>query len=65
MASAGIPGHDPRDQLDVPGRGKTAKPLNPAFDTLVKPAKSLALQPAEVAENRKAWVDEWLSAMSR
>ena len=43
----------------------TSKPLNPAFDALVKPANSLALPPAEVAENRKAWVDEWLSAMSR
>jgi len=43
----------------------TSKPLNPAFDALVKPVKSLALPPAEVAKNRKAWVDEWLSAMSR
>ncbi|MBX3579760.1 MAG: thiamine ABC transporter substrate binding subunit [Rhizobiaceae bacterium] len=45
--------------------GKTDKPLNPAFDTLVKPAKTLLFSPDEVAANRKAWVDEWLAAMSR
>ena len=45
--------------------GRTDKPLNPAFDKLVKPAKALLLTPDEVAENRKAWVDEWLAAMSR
>ncbi len=45
--------------------GRTDKPLDPAFDTLVEPAKTLMFTPEEVAENRKAWVDEWLSAMSR
>jgi thiamine transport system substrate-binding protein len=45
--------------------GKTDKPLNPAFDTLVKPSATLAFAPADVEKNRKAWVDEWLSAMSR
>ena len=43
---------------------KTSKPLNPAFDGLVKPAKTLLFSPEEVASNRKAWVDEWLSVMS-
>ncbi|TKT75399.1 thiamine ABC transporter substrate binding subunit [Aquamicrobium sp. LC103] len=43
----------------------TSKPLNPAFDGLVKPAKTLEFSPEEVAANRKAWVDEWLSVMSR
>lgn len=45
--------------------GKTDEPLNPAFDTLVKPAKTLLFSPEEVSANRKAWVDEWLAAMSR
>ena len=27
--------------------------------------KSLYADPAEVEENRRAWVDEWLAAMSR
>jgi len=43
----------------------TSKPLNPAFDALVKPAKSLSFSPEEVAANRKAWVEEWTKAMSR
>ena len=43
---------------------RTSKPLNPAFDRMVKPAKTLIFSPQEVAENRKAWVDEWLKAMS-
>jgi thiamine transport system substrate-binding protein len=44
---------------------KTSKPLNPAFDRLVKPAKTLIFSPDEVEKNRKAWVDEWLSVMSK
>jgi thiamine transport system substrate-binding protein len=43
----------------------TSKPLNPAFNRLVKPAASLAFTPEEVAANRKAWVEEWLKAMSQ
>jgi thiamine transport system substrate-binding protein len=43
---------------------KTSKPLNPAFDRLVKPAKTLLFSPEDVAANRKAWTDEWLKAMS-
>ncbi|GAA2858793.1 thiamine transport system substrate-binding protein [Aminobacter niigataensis] len=45
--------------------GKTDKPLNPAFDRLVKPAKTLIFSADEVAANRKAWVDEWLGVMSK
>jgi thiamine transport system substrate-binding protein len=40
------------------------KPLNPAFDKLVRPTKSLLLQPKLVEKFRKVWVDEWLSVMS-
>jgi thiamine transport system substrate-binding protein len=45
--------------------GEIDKPLDPAFGKLVKPAKSLIYSSDEVAANRKAWVDEWLSVMSR
>ncbi|MFC5386943.1 thiamine ABC transporter substrate binding subunit [Aquamicrobium segne] len=45
--------------------GKTSTPLDPTFDRLVKPAKTLQFTPREVADNRKAWVDEWLGVMSR
>jgi len=44
---------------------KTDKPLDPAFSKLVDPAKSLLFPPEEVAANRKAWTDEWLSVMSK
>nr|WP_255561489.1 thiamine ABC transporter substrate binding subunit [Pseudohoeflea sp. DP4N28-3] len=39
--------------------------LPDAFDKLVKPATSLLYEPQVVAENRKAWIDEWLNAMSK
>ncbi|HEU4985956.1 MAG TPA: thiamine ABC transporter substrate binding subunit [Rhizobiaceae bacterium] len=45
--------------------GEMSKPLNQVFEDLVKPAETLSFPPQEVAENRKAWVDEWLSVMSR
>jgi thiamine transport system substrate-binding protein len=43
---------------------KTSKPLNPIFDKIVHPAKTISLPSEEIAKNRKAWIDEWLSAMS-
>jgi thiamine transport system substrate-binding protein len=43
----------------------TSTPLPAAFDTLVKPARTLLYTPEEVAANRKQWIDEWLDAMSR
>src|SRR5690606_11159254 len=45
--------------------GKTDKPLDPAFGKLVEPSRTLQFSADEVAANRKAWVDEWLAAMSR
>jgi thiamine transport system substrate-binding protein len=45
--------------------GKTSKPLPKAFDLLIKPEKSLMLDPETVARNRKAWTDEWLNATSQ
>jgi thiamine transport system substrate-binding protein len=44
--------------------GKTSAPLNPVFDKLVHPRITLTIPAAEVAKNRKAWIDEWLAAMS-
>ena len=43
----------------------TSAPLPEAFDKLVKPAKTLLIGSDEVAKNRQAWIDEWLTAMSR
>lgn len=45
--------------------GRTKNALNPAFDKLVEPEHTLLFSPETVATNRKAWVDEWLSVMSK
>jgi thiamine transport system substrate-binding protein len=45
--------------------GETSGPLNPVFDTLVEPSKTLAFTPEQVAQNRQRWIDEWLAVMSR
>ncbi|WP_243258191.1 MULTISPECIES: thiamine ABC transporter substrate binding subunit [Rhizobium] len=42
----------------------TSAPLPEAFSKLVQPAKTFLMSPEEVAKNRKAWIDEWLAAMS-
>jgi thiamine transport system substrate-binding protein len=34
------------------------------FDTLVHPKITLTIPADVVARNRKAWIDEWLAAMS-
>lgn len=42
----------------------TSQPLPGAFGKLVNPSKTFLMSSEEVAENRKAWIDEWLAAMS-
>ncbi|APO69632.1 thiamine ABC transporter substrate-binding protein ThiB [Rhizobium gallicum] len=42
----------------------TSKPLPDAFSKLVNPAKTFLMSSDEVARSRKAWIDEWLAAMS-
>ncbi len=44
---------------------KTSQPLNEAFERMVKPTQSLKIAPEEIAQNRRAWIDEWLAVMSR
>ncbi|NUS68656.1 MAG: thiamine ABC transporter substrate-binding protein, partial [Ensifer adhaerens] len=43
----------------------TKEPLPDAFNKLVKPENTFLLPSEEVAKNRKAWIDEWLAAMSK
>lgn len=43
----------------------TDEPLPAAFDKRVKPEHTFLFSPEKVDENRKAWIDEWLAAMSR
>lgn len=45
--------------------GATSGPLPKAFDDLVKPQKTLLYTPQEVADNRRAWIDEWLNVMAK
>jgi thiamine transport system substrate-binding protein len=44
---------------------KTTAPLNPVFDELVKPAKTLIYPSEEVAANRVAWIAEWQAALGQ
>ncbi|MBP2562693.1 thiamine transport system substrate-binding protein [Neorhizobium galegae] len=43
---------------------KTSEPLPDAFGKLVQPAETFLMGSDEVAKNRQAWIDEWLTAMS-
>ncbi|CDN49940.1 thiamine ABC transporter substrate binding subunit [Neorhizobium galegae] len=43
---------------------KTSQPLPDAFNKLVQPTKTFLMGSNEVAKNRQAWIDEWLTAMS-
>jgi thiamine transport system substrate-binding protein len=44
---------------------KTGEALPPEFATLVQPTKTFLMSPDDVAKNRKAYIDEWLAAMSQ
>jgi thiamine transport system substrate-binding protein len=44
---------------------ETSAPLPDAFNKLVKPAKTLLFESQDVAKNRRAWIDEWLNAVSQ
>ncbi|WP_137169265.1 thiamine ABC transporter substrate binding subunit [Marinomonas sp. FW-1] len=44
---------------------KLDEKLPSAFDDALKPTKSLVLPAKDVAQNRKAWIDEWLNATTR
>ncbi|MEQ8480030.1 MAG: thiamine ABC transporter substrate binding subunit [Hoeflea sp.] len=44
---------------------ETTTELPEAFGDLVMPEKTLLFSPEEVSENRSAWIEEWLGAMSR
>ncbi len=45
--------------------GAVSSPLPGAFNTLVKPEKTLLFTPEEVNANRRAWVDEWLNVVGK
>ena len=64
MLTPGFQDHIPTRNWMFPA-GRTSGPLPEAFGKLVKPGKTLMFTPDEVARNRKAWIAEWLDAMSK
>jgi thiamine transport system substrate-binding protein len=64
MTGPGFQDHIPTGNWMFPA-GRTSQPLPDAFGRLVQPDTTLMLPPEEVAANRRAWIDEWLAAMSR
>lgn len=63
MMTSGFQNEIPATNWMFPA-GATDKPLPAAFDTLVKPEKTLLFTPAEVNAKRREWIDEWLNAVS-
>jgi thiamine transport system substrate-binding protein len=63
MLSADFQNEIPTTNWMLPA-GEITTPLPEAFNSLVKPGKTLLFTPAEVNSNRKAWIDEWLKAVN-
>lgn len=64
MMTPGFQNEIPTNNWMLPAAPVTME-LPEAFTTLVSPQKTFLYSPEEVAENRAAWVEEWLGAMSR
>ncbi|CAN5460869.1 thiamine ABC transporter substrate binding subunit [soil metagenome] len=64
MTSPGFQDAIPENNWMFPVSATTA-PLPDAFGKLVVPDKTFLYSPEEVAANRRAWIDEWLNAMSK
>ena len=63
MVSPGFQDTIPTNNWMMPAAA-TSEPLPDAFGKLVAPEKTFLMSPDEVAKNRKAWIDEWLAAMT-
>ncbi len=61
MLTPGFQNEIPATNWMLPA-GKTDAPLPDSFSKIVKPEKNLLYSPAEVNANRRAWIDEWLTA---
>lgn len=64
MMSPGFQDQIPTNNWMFPA-GQTSAAVPPAFDALVRPAKTLIYSPLEVDQNRRAWIDEWLNATAK
>ena len=63
MLSPGFQDQIPENNWMLPVAA-TSEPLNAAFDNLIQPKKTFLFPSDEVGEKRRAWIDEWLNAMS-
>lgn len=63
MVSPGFQDTIPTNNWMMPAAA-TSEPLPDAFGKLVAPEKTFLMSPDEVATHRKAWIDEWLAAMT-
>ena len=63
MVTPGFQDAIPENNWMMPA-APTSAPLPEAFGKLVQPEKTCLMTPEDVAKNRKAWIDEWLKAMS-
>ncbi|MGJ8572428.1 MAG: thiamine ABC transporter substrate binding subunit [Hoeflea sp.] len=64
MMTPGFQNEIPTNNWMLPAAPVTMD-LPEAFAALVSPEKAFLYSPEEVAENRAAWIEEWLGAMSR
>lgn len=64
MMTPGFQNEIPTNNWMMPAAPVTMD-LPEAFSKLVSPEKTFLYSPEEVAENRAAWIEEWLGAMSR
>jgi len=63
MVSTGFQDIIPTSNWMMPAAA-TSTPLPDAFGKLVVPTKTFLMSPDVVEKNRKAWIDEWLTATS-
>ncbi|MEM5470553.1 thiamine ABC transporter substrate binding subunit [Hoeflea sp. AS60] len=64
MTTPGFQNEIPTNNWMMPAAAVTME-LPEAFARLVSPEKTFLYSPEEVAQNRAAWIEEWLGAMSR
>ena len=63
MLSSGFQDAIPTNNWMMPV-AETSEPLPEAFGKLIDP-ETIAVDPEEIAANRRAWTDEWLAAIGR
>ena len=63
MLTPGFQNEIPTTNWMLPA-GETSIALPASFDSLIKPSKTLLYTPDEVNNQRRAWIDEWLTSVN-